>query len=147
MAANISNRGLLELFTTMAAEASSPTHPADAFIQRRYTDNLATLASHLQLAVDAGEVAALTPAAIGQEVRLVTAVLDGIGLQWLLDPSTDVTGTVETYINRTVAAWRSPAANPNLGECATDVQGPTAVRSRSTAPALIRLHSRSTSRI
>ena len=35
---------------------------------------------------------------------------DGIGLQWLLDPSTDVTGTVGTYINRTVLAWRSPAA-------------------------------------
>ena len=94
----------------MAAEASSPSHPAHEFIQRRYTDNLATLATHLREAVEAGEIAALTPAAIDQEVRLVTAVLDGIGLQWLLDPSTDVTGTVGTYINRTVAAWRSPAA-------------------------------------
>ena len=28
MAANVGNRGLLELFTTMAAEASSPSHPA-----------------------------------------------------------------------------------------------------------------------
>ena len=88
----------------------APRHPAHAFIQRRYTDNLATLAGHLQQAVDAGDVAALTPAEIDIEVRLVTAVLDGIGLQWLLDPSTDVTGTVGTYINRTVAAWRSPAA-------------------------------------
>jgi hypothetical protein len=52
-------------------------------------------------------VAPLTPAEIEIEVRLVTAVLDGIGLQWLLDPSTDVTASVETYINRTVAAWRS----------------------------------------
>jgi len=32
---------------------------------------------------------------------------DEIGLQWLLDPTTDVNATVETYINRTVAAWRS----------------------------------------
>ena len=110
MAANISNRGLLELFTTMAAEASSPSHPAHEFIQRRYTNNLATLATHLREAIEVGQIAALTPAAIDQEVRLVTAVLDGIGLQWLLDPSTDVTGTVETYINRTVAAWRSPGA-------------------------------------
>ena len=101
------NRGLLELFTTIAAEASSPSHPAHDFIQRRYTDNLATLATHLQQAVEAGDVAPLTPAEIDIEVRLVTAVLDGIGLQWLLDPSTDVTASVETYINRTVAAWRS----------------------------------------
>jgi len=107
MNAHLSNRGLLELFTTIAAEASSPAHPAHAFIQRRYTGNLATLAVHLQQAVDAGDVAPLTPTEIQTEVRLVTAVLDGIGLQWLLDPTTDVNATVETYINRTVAAWRS----------------------------------------
>ena len=53
-------------------------------------------------------MAPLTPAEIEIEVRLVTAVLDGIGLQWLLDPSADVTASVETYINRTVAAWRNP---------------------------------------
>jgi AcrR family transcriptional regulator len=107
MSAHLSNRGLLELFTTIAAEASSPTHPAHAFIQRRYRDNLATLAAHLQQAVDAGDVAPLTPAEIQREVRLITAVLDGIGLQWLLDASTEVTASVETYINRTVQAWQS----------------------------------------
>src|SRR3954470_4322003 len=106
MTAHLANRGLLELFTTIAAEASSPTHPAHAFIQRRYTDNLATLATHLQQAVDTGDVAPLPPTEIDIEVRLVTAVLDGIGLQWLLDPSTDVTASVKTYINRTVAALR-----------------------------------------
>ncbi len=107
MAANVGNRGLLELFITMAAEASSPTHPAHAFIQRRYTDNLATLADHLQQAVDTGDVAALTPAEIIIEVRLVTAILDGIGLQWLLDPGTDVVTSTATYINRTITGWRS----------------------------------------
>ena len=109
MNAHRSNRGLLELFTTIAAEASSPTHPAHAFIQRRYTDNLATLATHLQQAVETGDVAPLTPADIEIEVRLMTAVLDGIGLQWLLDPSTDVTTSVTAYIDRTVAAWRDPS--------------------------------------
>lgn len=106
MTAHLSNRGLLELFTTIAAEASSPAHPAHAFIQRRYADNLATLARHLRHAVDTGDVAPLTPVEIEREVRLVTAVLDGIGLQWLLDPTADVTSSVETYIDRTVGAWR-----------------------------------------
>jgi len=106
MTAHLSNRGLLELFTTIAAEASSPAHPAHAFIQRRYTDNLATLASHLQRAADAGDVAPLASAEIENEVRLVTAVLDGIGLQWLLDPATDVTAAVQTYVDRTIEAWR-----------------------------------------
>jgi AcrR family transcriptional regulator len=105
MGAHLSNRGLLELFTTIAAEASSPAHPAHAFIQRRYTENLATLATHLEQAVDAGDVAPLTPAEIDIEVRLVTAVLDGIGLQWLLDPSTDVVASISTYIGRTIRGW------------------------------------------
>lgn len=107
MTTHLRNRGLLELFTTIAAEASSAVHPAHAFIQRRYADNLTTLAGHLQHAVDTGDVAPLTQAEIETEVRLVTAVLDGIGLQWLLDPSTDVLVSVETYIGRTVEAWRS----------------------------------------
>jgi AcrR family transcriptional regulator len=106
MAAHLRNRGLLELFTTIAAEASHPGHPAHAFIQHRYTDNLATLAGHLTRAVDAGDVAPLTPAEINIEVRLVTAVLDGIGLQWLLDPATDVVTSVTTYIERTISGWR-----------------------------------------
>src|SRR3954453_12474572 len=43
MTAHPASRGLLELFTTIAAEAASPAHPAHAFIQRRYAGNLAPL--------------------------------------------------------------------------------------------------------
>ncbi|MDQ0634195.1 AcrR family transcriptional regulator [Arthrobacter pascens] len=109
MGEHLANRGLLELFTTMAAEASGPNHPARDFIQRRYTHNLTTLATHLQQAVDDGDVAPFTPAEIDIEVRLATAVLDGIGLQWLLDPATDVVATVTTYINRAVTDWSAGA--------------------------------------
>jgi len=115
MAAHTSNRGLLELFATIAAEATNPGHPAHSFIQARYTDNLATLTTHLQQAVDAGHVAPLTPVEIHVEVRLVTAVLDGIGLQWLLDPATDVVTSVSTYVERTIAGWQERAANSAPG--------------------------------
>jgi hypothetical protein len=60
-----------------------------------------------QQAVDASDVAPLSPAQIDVEVRLVTAVLDGIGLQWLLDPSTDVVESISTYVDRAVLGWRS----------------------------------------
>lgn len=111
MKKHLGNRGLLELFTTIAAEASNPEHPAHRFIQDRYAANLATLALNLQQAIDAGDAAPLTATEIRSEVRLVTAVLDGIGLQWLLDPTTDVTASVETFINRTLAAWRARQVN------------------------------------
>lgn len=99
------HRGLLELFTTIAAEASSPSHPAHAFIQERYARNLATLAGHLRQATDDGDVAPMTDMQIEVEVRLITAALDGIGLQWLIDPSTDIAATVAAYIERAVTAW------------------------------------------
>lgn len=106
MSAHQRHPGLLQLFTTIAAEATSPAHPAHAFIQQRYSGNLATLARHLRHAADVGDVAPLTGAQIMVEVRLVTAALDGIGLQWLLDPSTDIQVTVSTYVERAIGAWK-----------------------------------------
>lgn len=73
MAAHQDNRELLELFTTIAAGASNPAHPGHAFITQRYTANLATLAAHLQEAVDAGDIIHLSPTLIEIEERLLTA--------------------------------------------------------------------------
>ncbi|WP_426767079.1 TetR/AcrR family transcriptional regulator [Pseudarthrobacter sp. 1G09] len=105
MSAHLANPGLLELFITMAAEASNPAHPAHTFIRHRYDRNLTTLAGHLRQAADAGETTSLAPAQIDMEVRIVTAVLDGIGLQWLNDPSTDIVQAVATFMDRTIADW------------------------------------------
>ncbi|MGB7817142.1 MAG: TetR/AcrR family transcriptional regulator [Ornithinibacter sp.] len=113
MAAHQNNRGLLELFTTIAAEASSPTHPAHAFIVQRYAANLATLAGHLREAAQKGDIAPMTDARIHIEVQLVTATLDGIGLQWLLDPSTDVAASVSTYVQRAIRAWIQQSVRQN----------------------------------
>ena len=107
MAAHQDNRGLLELFTTIAAEASSPTHPAHAFITQRYTSNLTTLAAHLREAARIGDIAPLSFAQIEIEARLLTAMLDGVGLQWLLDPTTDIRATVTTYVERAIASWKA----------------------------------------
>ncbi len=109
MASHTTRRGLLELFTTIAAEASSPSHPAHEYVRQRYSTNLATLAHHLQQAVAEGEIRAMGTSEIETEVRLVTAVLDGMGLQWLLDPRTDIRAAVEAYVTRSIAAWRSPS--------------------------------------
>ena len=61
MGDHLVNRGLLELFSTIAAEASSPSHPARGFIQQRYAENLATLATHLREAIETGEIAEAHP--------------------------------------------------------------------------------------
>jgi AcrR family transcriptional regulator len=109
---HLANRGLLELFLTIAADASNPDHPARAFIQRRYADGIANLSAQLQQAVADGEVAALTPAEVDQEARLLTAVLDGVELQWLLDPSTDLVALVSTYVDQAIARWQRATKTP-----------------------------------
>lgn len=38
---------------------------------------------------------------------MVTATLDGIGLQWLLDPTADMADCVSSYIERAIDAWQS----------------------------------------
>jgi AcrR family transcriptional regulator len=109
MAGHRRNRGLLELFTTITAEASNPEHRAHAYVVQRYETNLRTFARHLQAAVDAGDVGALSPAQIALEARLLTAALDGIGLQWLLDPNVDMALATRTYLERAIASWRRVA--------------------------------------
>ena len=84
----LENRGLLELFTTIAADASSPSHPARDFIQRRYVESMGNLRAQLAQAVTDGDIAPLSQDEIERDARLLTAMLDGIGLQWLLEPST-----------------------------------------------------------
>jgi AcrR family transcriptional regulator len=105
---HLDNRGLLELFTTLAADASSPSHPARTFIQRRYLESMGTLCLQLARAVADGEIPPLSRAQIEREARLLTAMLDGIGLQWLLDPSTDLVGDVTAFIDDTIARWQQP---------------------------------------
>ena len=51
----------------------------------------------------------MAEAQIQIEVRLLTAAMDGIGLQWLLDPSTDVAAAVTVCVDRAVGAWRAPS--------------------------------------
>jgi AcrR family transcriptional regulator len=106
MAGHRRNRGLLELFTTITAEASNPEHPAHDYVVQRYETNLRTFSRHLQEAVETGDVGPLSEAQVTLEARLLTAALDGIGLQWLLDPSMDIALATTTYLDRAIASWR-----------------------------------------
>jgi hypothetical protein len=52
--------------------------------------------------IDAGRDRSMTSTLAPQ-----AAVLDGIGPQWLLDPTTDVVASVTTYITSSISRWRS----------------------------------------
>lgn len=89
VAYNQKSRGLASLYATVSAEATDPDHPAHVEFAERYRSNAAGAAELLRRAQAAGEVRAdLDPDAAA---RLISAVMDGIQLQWLLDDSVDMT--------------------------------------------------------
>lgn len=82
---NATTPGVVELFSKLAAEATSPEHPAHAYFQNRYAwtrENLEL--SFANLAGRGVLRAGVTPA--GATLSTV-AMMDGLQIQWLLDPN------------------------------------------------------------
>ncbi|MGI3223309.1 TetR/AcrR family transcriptional regulator [Streptomyces sp. GTA36] len=98
---NAQQPGLVDLFVTLSAAASDPDHPAHAFFKRRYTD----LGAQIQEGLEAGRRQKQIREDVDSDLmaRLLLAVSDGIQLQWLLDPSIDMTALVQAF-NRMCAA-------------------------------------------
>jgi len=102
------HRGYIELFLTMAAESSSPAHPARAFIQQRYANLTEEFSRQLREARALGEIAALTEREIEAEARMVIAAMDGLELQWLIDPRVELRRIFEEYTDLTITRWTVP---------------------------------------
>jgi AcrR family transcriptional regulator len=112
VAKNARNRGLVELLLTVATEASHPDHPARPFMRARYQSHVEGLAAHLRTARDRGEIRPLTDAEIEHEARGYIALMDGLELQWLLDPDFDLLSAWEYHYLQTRARWTRDAVTP-----------------------------------
>ena len=105
MVYNATHRGLVELFLTLTAEATNPAHPARTFVQHRYASVVDEHVRHLHEAVADGDVAPLSDAEVELEARLFVAAMDGMELQWLLDPRLDLLELFDRYLESTLARW------------------------------------------
>lgn len=104
---NIENRGLVQLFVTMASEASNPEHPAYDFIKQRYDTIVDEVTAHFREAIEAGQFRSMTDAEITAETRTLFAVMDGLELQWLVDPTVDLAGIFGRYLNHSLNQWKA----------------------------------------
>ena len=100
-------KGYARAVLHLRRRASSPTHPAREFIQRRYTDNLATSPGTCGKPSIAGEIAPLT------RPRSTGGALGDRGARrhraaMAPRPLHDVIATVTTYINHTITEWCPP---------------------------------------
>jgi len=90
---SVSSPQELRLFVTLSAESTDPEHPSHAFFQERYRESRQHFAQVVAVAKESGEV---KPEASGP---LLIAVLDGLQIQWLLDPTFDILGELDQYLN------------------------------------------------
>ncbi|AUY52987.1 TetR/AcrR family transcriptional regulator [Streptomyces sp. CB01881] len=91
--------GRTRMFNALVGESGDPDHPAHAFFTRRYRALVTDAAQSLRRGVDTGELRADTDCTA--EAQQLLAVMDGLQLQWVLDPGAlDMTDRLRGYLDR-----------------------------------------------
>lgn len=93
------------LYTVITAEASSGGHPARDFVVERQARQLARLSTALIEASSTGEISQLTQPDAESEARLILALLQGLELQWFIEPAMDVPALLDSYLKTTGRHW------------------------------------------
>ena len=93
--------GLVELHTTLSAEATAPDHPAHDYFVRRYAYVTGFITTAFEQIQSDGNLApGIDPASAS---RSVTALMDGLQVQWLLDRnSVDMAEETRTFVRRLI---------------------------------------------
>jgi AcrR family transcriptional regulator len=95
---NASTPGVVELFCTLSAEATSAEHPAHEYFQQRYTFTCRMIRGGFEEIAARGELrSGVAPAAAA---RGAIALMDGLQIQWLLDrDSVDMAEDLRAYFS------------------------------------------------
>lgn len=106
---HMQHKALLELYTTMATEATSPEHPAHAFMTQRYQHTLQDMRRLFAGAVQDGQFRPMDEDEIRSEAECLLAIMDGLEVQFLLDPSRDLVRSFGLYVDRLQARLSQPS--------------------------------------
>ncbi|MCW2543268.1 MAG: TetR family transcriptional regulator [Frankiales bacterium] len=103
---NLTQPGLIRLYTTLSAEAINPEHPAHDYFQQRYDNARSLIAAALTQGVKDGDVS--RTADLDMAASLLLAIMDGLQMQWLLNERFDMVAAFDTFL-RGFLATISPA--------------------------------------
>lgn len=109
MSYHVEHKGLLQLYTMMAAEAASAQHPAHEFMTNRYHNTLANMRQRFRDASHAGHVKPMSTEEIEREAEYLLAAMDGLEIQFILNPTFDLVKSFDEYVARVTARLRIPA--------------------------------------
>ncbi|GAA3644497.1 TetR/AcrR family transcriptional regulator [Microbacterium awajiense] len=108
---NAHRAGIVQAYVVLSAESVTDDHPGRDFFQKRY-ESLRGEIAHA-FAVVCAERGIDEPETIGYASAAILAVMDGLQVQWLLDPSAvDLGRATEFAIEAIVDSVLSPAPSP-----------------------------------
>jgi len=87
---NMEVPGLVQLYAEFAAEASIPDHPAHDFFVERYAWVRGVIAAAIGRSQEQGEMG--LDLDVAEAADLIVVAADGLQVQWLHDPTTDMLG-------------------------------------------------------
>jgi AcrR family transcriptional regulator len=100
---NSGRRPLVALYTTMIGEAASPGHPAHPWMRRHYESVLSRLEDAVHEGQRLGHLREDAPA--GHIARTTVALMDGLQVQWLLDPGIDMGAELQAHVDELQRRW------------------------------------------
>lgn len=96
--------GMVQTFSALLGESVTEDHPAREFFTHRYDQVRGNMTAVLRDEFGDRLPGGLTPE---QAAPLLTAVMDGLQYQWLLDPeSVDMPGAFRDFLTLLRAEWR-----------------------------------------
>jgi AcrR family transcriptional regulator len=94
--------GLAKLCVTLSAAATDPESPVHSYFAERYQGLADEATQDFEEGQRAGEIRADAPA--DHLARVVLAVMDGLQLQWMHDPTVDIAEVAETFARLLMAS-------------------------------------------
>jgi len=107
------NPSWVEFFLTLGSEATAADHPAHQYFVDRYSHIADRLQEEILRAATDGEIAPLDAVQARVEAQRLSAMMDGLQLQWLLDRELDLVGAFNDYLDSVIDRWVTPAPTRN----------------------------------
>nr|WP_267899362.1 TetR/AcrR family transcriptional regulator [Streptomyces triticagri] len=100
---NAEREGIVRLYAVLSAESVTDDHPAQDYFRNRYAGLRGFVTEALTEACDLGEVH--EDVDVESAANAIVAVMDGLQVQWLLDPeAVDMAASTESVIKALVAS-------------------------------------------
>jgi AcrR family transcriptional regulator len=98
-----------EFLLTLGSEATAADHPAHDYFVERYNRIADRLQREILRAAELGEIREVDASEARIEAQRLSAMMDGLQLQWLLDRSLDLVAAFDGYLDTVIRGWTTPA--------------------------------------